>query len=60
MEMRQFHYLPPTPGFLAILVGILAVLPANLYARPREVQANGSSEADHDVRQSERGETAGP
>jgi hypothetical protein len=36
MEMRQFHHLPPTTGFLAILVGILAVLPANLYARPRQ------------------------
>jgi hypothetical protein len=36
MEMRQFHHLPPTPGLFSILVGILAVLPANLYARPRQ------------------------
>ena len=39
--MSQFHELPLTPGFLSILVGIfltgiLAVLLASLYARPRQ------------------------
>ncbi len=26
MEMSQFHYLPLTPGFFAILVGIFGIL----------------------------------
>jgi hypothetical protein len=36
MEMRQIHYLPPTPGCFSISVGILAVAPARRIARARQ------------------------
>jgi hypothetical protein len=60
MKTRQFLHLPPMPGCFSIVVGILAVLVAKLYARPRQVQASGQSEVEYNVGQSECGETAGP